>query len=805
MRFEYLKLCLEDPEALRMLQAVVERLANAQVPGAVVEAMRMSSLTALKKANGKVRGIACGDVLRRLAAKTLARMKQDVFRRRVEPSNFGLATSCGTDGLGILVRAFLDSNPNATVLSIDGVGAFDHVRRATIFAELMADNELADLVPFVRMWYQDVSHFLWADEDGAIHDIAQADGGEQGDALMPDLFCLALRPALQAVKAQLRPGEIVVAYLDDVYVLVPDPDRAGAVHDIVKQALQEICGIDVHLGKLAAYNRSSSAAPRSVAALGPHVWRADLDPARQGITVVGTPIGTDEYVAARAEERLQEEDVLLGSICQMESLQAAWLLLYFCAVPRANHLLRAVPPSQAAGYAEAHDNRILTAFRQLLGLTRQPGQGCVESVPWELWSRQAQLPIRLGGCGLRCSSRISPAAYWASWADCLSTLSRSFPAFGAYMSEQLQAAELGARDALPRCVRELFAAAATLDAAGFSRPTWHDVRQGVRPATPNEDELTPGEWRHGWQFYASDACEQHESRLLLRAFAVHGRQLGIQGTAPDRARLHSCAGPHAGSWLTVAPTSPALQLANDEISCALRRRVGLATGAELAQCEGCGRNLDAFGHHRCNCTRTGRNHARHRGVLGAWRQVFAESGNAVARRNVERLLRNTHVPVSGSDNRRLDLVVPTTSVARGVPLFCDVTVVSPITGRGLARPGCTEQPGGALRAASRSNDLTYREVISSGLGRLCALDVETYGRWGADPRWLIPALARERARGLPVQVRRGLQIRMQSRWWGLLSVAVQRCVAHACMRNTGADLGADIGEPVPFLGNLPSC
>ena len=64
-----------------------------------------------------------------------------------------------------------------------------------------------------------------------------------------------------------------------------------------------------------------------------------MGPARRGITVVGTPISTGEYVEAQAGERLQEEDVLLRSVCQMESLQAAWPLLYFCAVPRASHLL----------------------------------------------------------------------------------------------------------------------------------------------------------------------------------------------------------------------------------------------------------------------------------------------------------------------------------------------------------------------------------------------------------------------------------------------------------------------------------
>ena len=49
-----------------------------------------------------------------------------------------------------------------------------------------------------------------------VHDIHQ--GGEHGDALMPLLFSLGQHTALQAVQAQLLPGERVFAYLDDVYV-----------------------------------------------------------------------------------------------------------------------------------------------------------------------------------------------------------------------------------------------------------------------------------------------------------------------------------------------------------------------------------------------------------------------------------------------------------------------------------------------------------------------------------------------------------------------------------------------------------
>ena len=111
--------------------------------------------------------------------------------------------------------------------------------------------------------------------------------------------------------------------------------------------------------------------------------------------------------------------------------------------------------------------------------------------------------------------------------------------------------------------------------------------------------------------------------------------------------------------------------------------------------------------------------------------------------------------------------------------------------------------GGALNAARANNNRTYGEVTNSGLGRLCALDAKTYGQWGTDPCWIVPALARERVRGLPALVRRGLRLRLEHRWWTLLAVALQRRVAHACMMTVGEDLAGDIGEAPPRLADLP--
>ena len=80
---------------------------------------------------------------------------------------------------------------------------------------------------------------------------------------------------------------------------------------------------------------------------------------------------------------------------------------------------------------------------------------------------------------------------------------------------------------------------------------------------------------------------------------------------------------------------------------------------------------------------------------------------------------------------------------------------------------------------------------------------EVFGRWGEDPVEIIPALAREKTRGLPRRIRRGVQLAMQNRWWGILGIAVQRAVTICAMRDHGEDLTDALLEPIPNIADLP--
>ena len=122
----------------------------------------------------------------------------------------------------------------------------------------------------------------------------------------------------------------------------------------------------------------------------------------------------------------------------------------------------------------------------------------------------ATLPMRMGGLGLRSASRLRAPAFWASWADALPMFQERLPELAAQIVRDM-AAEPGG------CLGDLQEASNVLDRYGFvGRPSWEKLRLGARPG-PHEAE--PGEWPHGWQYFASSTSEHHfrETVVLSRA------------------------------------------------------------------------------------------------------------------------------------------------------------------------------------------------------------------------------------------------------------------------------------------------
>ena len=140
--------------------------------------------------------------------------------------------------------------------------------------------------------------------------------------------------------------------------------------------------------------------------------------------------------------------------------------------------------------------------------------------------------------------------------------------------------------------------------------------------------------------------------------------------------------------------------------------------------------------------------------------------------------------------RRMDLLAPgNDGIYGGVPLFMDVTIVSPVHGTGLPMPRSHTQEGAALqRAENRNRTVDYPDVEASPLAQLLSLGVETYGRWSEHSLTLIRHLAKYKSNNVPPYLKRSVEQGSYVRWWSLLSVGVQQIVADSILRPAGSDL-----------------
>ena len=776
------KLLLEEEEALQLFTQAVNLLASAAVPRTIVAALARARLTALTKPTGGVRGIArgiaTGDAFRRLTSRALARHFADTFDRATRPFQYALQTRAGTDAMAALLRLATDLDPTTTLVSLDGRSAYDSVSRAAILAKV--HDVAPPLLPFVRGFYGHPSVYHWYDEAGRFHEIHQGEGIEQGDSLAPALFALAQHGALEAASRSLLPGETLLAFLDDVCV-VTTPARARAAFDLVSRAIEAHAGISSNLGKTRVYHRAPGPPPPGIAALGPSVWVGDRPDAERGLVALGVPIGTADFIASHTATRLAEEEEFLAELPALPDLQAAWLLLSFCAAPRATHLLRTVPPSASGPYAEAHDAAVWRTLLSLLG-----SDADVPSTSRQL----AFLPARLGGLGLFSAALVSPAAYWAGWVDAFAVLRERLPDVAAHCLQQL------AEDtpATAACLRELAAAAGALDAAGWNgRPSWAALASSRPSPPPPLAESEPGVWRHGWQHSASLA--------LFTAF----RERSLLPALPpaSQALLRSQSGAGAGAWLFAVPSDPGTALPPHHMLICLRRRLRLPLPLSFANCgqaagsHGCGRPLDIYGDHNAACPRSGALPRRGHLLEQVWVRVCREALGPEGRVVPQQWLAATSAPgVSSADRRRLDFVLHG-ATPLGQALCCDATLVSPLTRDGVPLPRAATQDGIALTAAVQRKHRRYPELLRGGPNRFLVLGSEVGGRWSGDCQELLRLLVSVRCRRIHAAVRPAAASACRRRWWGLLSVGQQRALACTL-------LGGEWASPPQPADNLPS-
>ena len=143
-----LRLLLDDE-----LATVAQHVARAQVPATIASALGLGRVVALQKPNGRVRGIIIGDFPRRLVARSLAQHYATAIHAACAPHQFALSRRAGTETVVRAITLATQANHQHTVLSVDGIGAYDTISRTSMMQGLIGVPGAQQCLPFVRMFY----------------------------------------------------------------------------------------------------------------------------------------------------------------------------------------------------------------------------------------------------------------------------------------------------------------------------------------------------------------------------------------------------------------------------------------------------------------------------------------------------------------------------------------------------------------------------------------------------------------------------------------------------------------------------
>ena len=116
MTSDHLRVLLESDHDTALFCRAAQDLARAHVLPDVLALLRMGRLTALQKPGGGVRGIVCGDVVRRLVARTIAQMLAPAVEEATLPFQCALSTKSGGECVAHAIQSLTDLDSRATVM-----------------------------------------------------------------------------------------------------------------------------------------------------------------------------------------------------------------------------------------------------------------------------------------------------------------------------------------------------------------------------------------------------------------------------------------------------------------------------------------------------------------------------------------------------------------------------------------------------------------------------------------------------------------------------------------------------------------
>ena len=492
--------------------------------------------------------------------------------------------------------------------------------------------------------------------------IMSATGIQQGDPAGPALFAIGVDRVARASRC----SDLSVWYLDDATLAGKPADILTDLETIIPR-LQEI-GLQVNDTKCQLYEPTGIVSEASTQQRLQELLPGIRQLVKEDVRLLGAPVLV-EGITSTVEEKQKELVRLTERLVSLDPHTGFAILKNCVAVPKLIYTLRTTPFYRVNDVLKTLDAVISKSVCAVTNVSMS-----------DFSLAQSQLPVRLGGIGVRRLSDLAGPAY-------LSSLHSTAQLSGSIIQNTTDLTE---SDELSRAVAE-----------------WE-----LNLSVDGETDKMPTKPQH------LKSQKEWDSIILQRQHAT----LLAATDQVSRSRLLAAACAESGQWLHAFPT-PALGTHLDAES--FRIAIAHRLGAEVCQphrCR-CGGQVDRLGLHPLSCQYSSGRAARHAAV-----------NNIISRGLQTAGLPSILEPVglSRSDGRRPDGMT-TFPLKNGHCLVWDFTCVDTYARSHLMNSALT--PGSAATAAEKAKRSKYVDIATRHIFEPIA--VETTGIYGQTTRSFI--------------------------------------------------------------------
>lgn len=558
---ELVSAIIGDADIIRSFSRLVEDISSGQLPSEAHTMLTACREVPIRKKPGstRVRPINPAEPLLQIAEKYVLDVEigKPVLRELFDHTQYAVGVPGGCEVAAHMTRVAMEVNgAGAVCVAPDFTNAFGSVRRQVVMEELLKQPDLRPIWSMAHWLLRRPCALVLQNRRQKVTRVYHhGEGLCQGRVTSPAYFSIATLAVYKAVQ-EAYPTVTITPFLDD-------PPLTGTVQEVTSalallEAKAQTVGLQLNLAKTqilfpaAASSADLPEALRSLTARGAS-W------SQHGIRVLGTNIGP-HCDFAQALTQLQEQEVaaqqrLLDAV-QHKNLPvpAALHIVRACGVPRLNFVSRTTPPEQAASMLQVCDHSLATAVCERLSLPR-----AAAGAPETAAMVQMQLPIRLGGLGIRLATKTAPAAFVAAAAAC-----------APYTRPLIERVAVDARAALP------YIASLT------------QAIQTIKTAGQLSDDDMPNTGIEFVEAFSGASSRKMQGMLTKRVELTAAKRLEQSLQVSDRARFVSLRLKESGRFVTMVASTDRNTISDDYFVAAVKLRLGVRHGPDAPTCPGCG-------------------------------------------------------------------------------------------------------------------------------------------------------------------------------------------------------------------------